>query len=113
MTVVEEPPAPTKALPRAKADLKVEVNAGEGAQVAQTRRHRVPRHQVSGGQASRARQYTHVHRGLSAKTGEAVKRKKFKGAVQGFAVEAGGRLGPAAKKFINGSAKCQSWRGKQ
>ncbi len=30
-----------------------------------------------------------------------MKRKKYKGAVQGFAVEAGGRLGPAAKKFID------------
>jgi hypothetical protein len=30
-----------------------------------------------------------------AKAGEAVKRKKEKGAVQGFVVEAGGRLGPA------------------
>jgi hypothetical protein len=30
-----------------------------------------------------------------------VKKKKYKGAVQGFVVEAGGRLGPAAKKFID------------
>jgi hypothetical protein len=30
-----------------------------------------------------------------------VKRKKYKGAVQGFVVEAGGRLGPAAKKFVD------------
>ncbi len=30
-----------------------------------------------------------------------MKRKKYKGAVQGFVVEAGGRLGPAAKKFID------------
>jgi hypothetical protein len=48
-----------------------------------------------------ARQYTHVHPGVSAKAGEAVTRKKYKGAVQGFVVEAGGRLGPAAKKFID------------
>jgi hypothetical protein len=38
---------------------------------------------------------------VSAKTGEAVKRKKYTGAVQGFVVEAGGRQGPAAKKFID------------
>jgi hypothetical protein len=38
---------------------------------------------------------------VSAKAGEAVKRKKYKGAVQGFVVEAGGRLGPAAKKLID------------
>jgi hypothetical protein len=43
---------------------------------------------------------THLHPGVSAKAGEAVKRKKYKGAVPGFVVEAGGRLGPAAKKFI-------------
>ncbi len=30
-----------------------------------------------------------------------MKRKKSKGTVQGFVVEAGGRLGPAAKKFID------------
>ncbi len=30
-----------------------------------------------------------------------MKRKKYKGAVQGFVVEAGGRLGPAAKKLID------------
>ncbi len=48
-----------------------------------------------------ARQNTHLHPGVSAKAGEAVKRKKYKGAVQGFVVEAGGRLGPAAKKFID------------
>jgi hypothetical protein len=47
-----------------------------------------------------ARQNTHPHPGVSAKAGEAVKRKKYKGAVQGFVVEAGGQLGPAAKKFI-------------
>jgi hypothetical protein len=35
---------------------------------------------------------------VSAKAGEDVKRKKYKGAVQGFVVEAGG---PAAKKFID------------
>jgi hypothetical protein len=45
VTVVKEPPAPTAALPAARADLKVEVKA----------RHRVPRHQVSGGQAIHAR----------------------------------------------------------
>ena len=27
--------------------------------------------------------------------------RKYKGAVRGFVVEAGGRLGPAAKKFID------------
>ncbi len=48
-----------------------------------------------------ARQNTHVHPGVSAKAGEAVKRKKYKGAVHGFVVEAGGRLGPAAKKFVD------------
>ncbi len=48
-----------------------------------------------------ARQNTHLHPGVSAKAGEAVKRKKYKGAVQGFVVKAGGRLGPAAKKFID------------
>ncbi len=47
------------------------------------------------------RQNTHLHPGVSAKAGEAVKRKKYKGAVRGFVVEAGGRLGPAAKKFID------------
>jgi hypothetical protein len=36
-----------------------------------------------------------------AKAREAVKRKKYKGVVKGFVVEAGGRLGPAAKKFID------------
>ncbi len=63
---------------------------------------------------------THLHPGVSAKAGEAVKRKKYKGAVQGFVVEAGGRLGPAAKKFSRKSsstrwwsAKCQRRRGKQ
>ncbi len=35
-----------------------------------------------------------------------MKRKKYKGAVQGFVVEAGGRLGPAAKKFIDEVAEC-------
>ena len=45
-----------------------------------------------------ARQNTHLHPGVSAKAGEAVKRKKSKGAVRGFVVEAGGRL---AKKFID------------
>ncbi len=68
-----------------------------------------------------ARQNTHLHPGVSAKAGEAVKRKKYKGAVRGFVVEAGGRLGPAAKKFIDEvvaargwrSAKCQKRRGKQ
>ncbi len=30
-----------------------------------------------------------------------MKRKKYEGAVQGFVVESGGRLGPAAKKFID------------
>ncbi len=30
-----------------------------------------------------------------------MKRKKYKGAVQGLVVEAGGRLGPAAKKFTD------------
>ncbi len=48
-----------------------------------------------------ARQNTHVHPGVSATAGEAVKRKKYEGAVQGFVVEAGGRLGPAAKKFFD------------
>ncbi len=43
-----------------------------------------------------ARHNTHVHPGVSAKAGEAVNRKKYKGAVQGFVVEAGGRLGPCA-----------------
>ncbi len=47
------------------------------------------------------RQNTHVHPGVSAKAGEAVKRKKDKGAVQGCVVEAGGRLGPAAKKCLD------------
>jgi hypothetical protein len=70
-------------------------SGGEGAQVAHRRRHRVPRHK-----SVVARQNTHVHPGVSAKAGEAVKRKKY-GAVQGFVVEAGGRLGPAAKKFID------------
>ncbi len=46
-----------------------------------------------------ARQYKHVHSRVSAKAGEAVKRK---GAVQGFVVEAGG------KKFINEEvAECE------
>ncbi len=48
-----------------------------------------------------ARQSIAVHRGVRAKAGEAVKRNKNEGAVQGFAVEAGGRLGRAAKKFID------------
>ncbi len=68
-----------------------------------------------------ARQNTHVHPGVSAKAGEAVKRKKYKGAVQGFVVDAGGRLGPVAKKFIDEvvargwwrSTKCQRRRGQQ
>ncbi len=59
--------------------------------MAHRRRHRVPRHQVSGGQAEHAPR-------VSAKAGEAVKRKKYKGAVQGFVVR---RLGPAAKKFMD------------
>jgi hypothetical protein len=48
-----------------------------------------------------ARQYKHVNPGVSAKAGAAAKRNKFKGAVQGFVVDAGGRLGPAAKNFID------------
>jgi hypothetical protein len=48
-----------------------------------------------------ARQNTYVRAGVSAKAREAVRRKKYKGAVQGFVVEAGGRLGPTAKKFID------------
>jgi hypothetical protein len=39
-----------------------------------------------------ARQYTHINPGVSAKAGEAVKRNKYKGAVHGFVVKAGGRL---------------------
>ncbi len=93
VTVVEEPPAPTEALPGARADLKVEVKARKWlidvAIVCPATKSVV------------ARQNTHLHPGVSAKAGEAVKRKKYKGAVQGFVVEAGGRLGPAAKKFID------------
>ncbi len=51
-----------------------------------------------------ARQTTHLHPGVSAKAGEAVKRKKYKGAVQGFVVEAGGRLGPARSSVV---AECE------
>ncbi len=60
-----------------------------------------------------ARQNAHLHPGVSAKAGEAV---KYKGAVQGFVVEAGGRLGPAAKKFIDevvAECECQKRRGKR
>jgi hypothetical protein len=59
MTVVEEPPAPTATLPGARAAESV----GEGAQVAHSRRSRVPRHQVSGGQAVHARQSRSVCEG--------------------------------------------------
>ncbi len=38
---------------------------------------------------------------LSCHTYTALKRNKYDGAVQGFVVEAGERLGPAAKKFID------------
>ncbi len=90
VTVVEEPP---EALPGARADLKVEVKARKWlidvAIVCPATKSVV------------ARQNTHLHTGVSAKAGEAVKRKKYKGAVQGFVVEAGGRLGPAARKFLD------------
>jgi hypothetical protein len=83
VTVVEEPPAPTEALPGARADLKGEVKARKWlidvAIVCPATKSVV------------ARQNTHVHPGVSAKAGEAVKRKRYKGAVQGFVVEAGGR----------------------
>ncbi len=69
--MVEEPPAPTEALPGARADLKVEVKARKWLI-----------------------DVAIVCPGVSAKAGEVVKRKKHKGAVQGFVVEAGGRLGP-------------------
>ncbi len=93
MTVVEEPPAPTATLPGARADLKVEVKA---------RKWLIDVVIVCPATKSVvARQYTHVHPGVPAKAGEAVKRSKCKGAVQGFVVEAGERLGPAAKKFID------------
>ncbi len=92
VTVVEKPPAPTEALLGARADLKVEVKARKWlidvAIVCPATKSVV------------ARQNTH-HPGVSAKAGEAVKRKKYKGAVRGFVVEAGGRLGPVAKKFID------------
>ncbi len=85
--LVEEPPAPTEALPGARADLKVEVKACKWlidvAIVCPATKSVV------------ARQNTHLHPGVSAKA------KKYKGAVQGLVVEAGGRLGPAAKKFID------------
>ncbi len=51
VTVVEEAPAPTEALPGARADLKVEVKARKWLIDVATR---VPRHQVSGGQAEHA-----------------------------------------------------------
>ena len=106
VTVVEEPPAPTEALPGARADLKVEVKARKWL--------------IDVAIVCPATKAVVARPGVSAKAGEAVKRKKYKGAVQGFVVEAGGRLGLAAKKFIHevvaesqGSAKCQRWRGKQ
>jgi hypothetical protein len=110
VTVVEEPPAPTEALPGARADLKVEVKARKWlidvAIVCPATKSVV------------ARQNTHLHPGVSAKAGEAVKRKKYKGAVKGFVVEAGGRLGPLRPRSSatrwRRSAKCQRRRrGKQ
>ena len=47
------------------------------------------------------RQRSHVNPGVAAKAGEAVKRNKYKGFVQGFVVESGGRLGPLARTFID------------
>jgi hypothetical protein len=83
VTVVEEPPAPTEALQGARADLKVEVKAPKWlidvAIVCPATKSVV------------ARQNTHLHPGVSAKAGEAVKRKKYKGVVRGFVVEAGAR----------------------
>ncbi len=76
VTVVEEPPAPTEALPGARADLKVEVKArkwlGDVAIVCPATKSVV------------ARQNTHLHPGVSAKAGEAVKRKKYKGRCRGL-----------------------------
>ncbi len=102
------PRRPTEALPGARADLKVEVKARKWltdvAIVCPATKSVV------------ARQNTHLHPGVSAKASEAVKRKKYKGAVQGFVVEAGGRLGPAARSSSMRwwrSAKCQKRRGKQ
>jgi hypothetical protein len=48
-----------------------------------------------------ARQNTHLHPGVSAKAGEAVKRKKYKGAVQGFVVEAGRRAAGPGGQEVN------------
>ncbi len=45
--------------------------------------------------------HAYVHPGVSAKAGRRCEEEKYKGAVQGFVVEARGRLGPAAKKFID------------
>ncbi len=63
-----------------------------------------------------ARQNTHVHPEVSAKAGEAVKRKKYKGAVQGlwWRQEGGWVLRPrsSSTRWWQ-SAKRQRWRGKQ
>ena len=67
VTVVEEPPAPTEALPGARADLKVEVKARKWlidvAIVCPATRSVV------------ARQNTYVHPGVSAKAGETVRQE--------------------------------------
>jgi hypothetical protein len=108
VTVVEEPPAPTEALPGARADLKVRVRVEVKA-----RKWLIDVAIVCPATKSVvARQNTHVHPGVSAKAGEAVKRKKYKGAVQGFVVEAGGRLWSSGQEVHWRSAKCQR-RGKQ
>ncbi len=52
-----------------------------------------------------ARQNTHLHPGVSAKAGEAVKRKKYKGAVRGFVLEAGERLGPEVHRRSGGGVR--------
>jgi hypothetical protein len=52
-----------------------------------------------------ARQYTRGSPEVSAKAGDAVRRKKSQGAVQGVC-GGGGRLGPAAKKFID-AVECE------
>jgi hypothetical protein len=47
------------------------------------------------------------HPGVSAKTGEAVKRKKYKGAVLGFVVEAGGWVPRPRSSSTRWCAECE------
>ena len=79
VTVVEEPPAPTEALPGARADLKVDVKA---------RKWLVDVAIVCPATKSLVATQEYLRRQVRN--------------IQGGGVEAGGRLGPAAKKFIGG-----------